>query len=122
VTCDSPQGFQLQAARGRLDLKPPEFKLEKARIATKRKPAAAGGEFRPMATLNSRRWLQAFSSLASHDFRWFILSQLASTTANWMEIIVRSLIIYNLSGSAVVIGAVNVFRALRRLSWIRHLD
>ena len=68
-----------------------------------------------MAILKSRRWPQAFSSLASHDFRWFTVSQLASTTANWMEVIVRSLIIYNLSGSAVVIGAVNVSRTFPSL-------
>lgn len=58
------------------------------------------------------RWPRALSSLASRDFRWFTISQLAGTTANWMEVIVRSIIIYDLSTSAVMLGVVNLARTL----------
>ncbi len=65
-----------------------------------------------MASSNSRPWPPVFSSLASRDFRWFTISQLAGTTANWMEVIVRSIIIYDLTTSALMLGVVNLARTL----------
>jgi len=96
-------------------LDPPEFHVKKARIATGEKPVAASEELDPMAILKSRRWPQTFSSLARHDFRWFTISQLAGTTANWMAVIVQSLIVYDLTGSALVIGVVNVSKTVPTL-------
>lgn len=61
------------------------------------------------------RWPRTFSSLVNPDFRWFTLSQLAGTTANWMEAIVRSVIVYDLSGSALMLGIVNVSKTVPSL-------
>jgi MFS family permease len=47
------------------------------------------------------------SSFAGRDFRWLMLSIITGTTANWMEIIVRSIIVYDISGSALMLGVVN---------------
>jgi MFS family permease len=55
------------------------------------------------------------SSFASPDFRWLMVSIIAGTTANWMEIIVRSIIVYDLTGSPLMLGVVNAFKALPML-------
>jgi MFS family permease len=56
--------------------------------------------------LSARRLPKLAASLASRDFRWLMASIAAGSTANWIEIVVRSWIVYDMSGSALAMGAV----------------
>ncbi|MPZ14262.1 MAG: MFS transporter [Chloroflexi bacterium] len=70
-------------------------------------PRGTAIEQAPPAGRGPTRWPRVVSSFESANFRWLMASIVAGTTANWMEIVVRSLIVYQLSDSALAIGIVN---------------
>lgn len=73
------------------------------------------------ATLDEREerrlpaWLAPFSSLRYRDFALLWGAQLSSGLGMWMEMIGRSWLIYDMTGSAAQLGAVNVARAVPQL-------
>lgn len=61
------------------------------------------------------RWPRPIASFASADFRWLFLSSLLGTTGNWMENVVRNIVVYDLTDSALALGLVNSTRAVAAL-------
>jgi MFS family permease len=55
------------------------------------------------------------SSLESQNFRWLMASIVAGSTANWTEIVVRSWIVYDMSGSAIAMGVVQAAKQVPML-------
>lgn len=73
-------------------------------VATAERPEGTAG-----------RWPRPIASFASADFRWLFLSSLLGTTGNWMENVVRNIVVYDLTGSALALGLVNSTRAVAAL-------
>jgi len=55
------------------------------------------------------------SSLESQNFRWLMGSIIAGSTANWTEIVVRSWIVYDMTGSAIAMGSVQAAKQVPML-------
>jgi MFS transporter, DHA1 family, staphyloferrin A biosynthesis exporter len=53
-----------------------------------------------------------FRSLASRNFRLLIAGQMATTSAHWMEQVARGWLVYEMTQSPVLLGAVQATRAL----------
>src|SRR6266540_2070462 len=84
---------------------PPVEQLQSAPIS--------GPPSTPSESPTSRQRLpKVAASFASHDFRWLMASISAGSTANWIEIVVRSWIVYDMSGSALAMGAVQASKQI----------
>ncbi len=55
--------------------------------------------------------ISTFRALGYRDYRYLWFTQVASSSAQWMEQTARGLLIYQMTGSAVALGLVNLFRA-----------
>lgn len=53
-----------------------------------------------------------FSSFAYSGFRWLFAASFAGSLGNWMETVVRSVVVYEITGSALALGLVNSGRAV----------
>ena len=58
------------------------------------------------------RYTGIFAAFHYSDFRLLWVGQLGWSGANWMEQIARNWLIWELTGSGVALGLVNLFRAL----------
>lgn len=58
---------------------------------------------------------RVISSLQSPNFRWLMGSIVAGSVANWTEILVRSWIVYDISGSVLAMGAVQASKQVPML-------
>ena len=63
----------------------------------------------------SARYSGMFASFHYSDFRLLWVGQLGWSGANWMEQVARNWLIWELTGSGVALGLVNLFRALPQL-------
>ena len=61
---------------------------------------------------SSTRYTGMFASFHYSDFRLLWVGQLGWSGANWMEQVARNWLIWELTGSGVALGLVNLFRAL----------
>jgi MFS family permease len=61
------------------------------------------------------RYTGTFASFHYSDFRLLWIGQLGWSGANWMEQVARNWLIWELTGSGVALGLVNLFRALPQL-------
>lgn len=66
---------------------------------------AQGDKTNLLATI--RDWRTTISSLENRNYRWYWLSTLASFTAMQMELVVRGLLVYELTDSAMALGWVS---------------
>ncbi len=56
--------------------------------------------------------LQTFSSLKYRNYRYLFIGQLFSSSGQWIQQVTLSWLVYDLTGSALLLGAINGFRAL----------
>lgn len=62
-------------------------------------------------------WTAAFSSLRYRDFALLWGTQLGTGSGMWMEMIARSWLVYEMTGSGLMLGAVNVVRGAPQLAF-----
>ena len=74
-----------------------------------------GLEISDEALFPATRYRGIFASFHYSDFRLLWVGQLGWSGANWMEQIARNWLIWELTGSGVALGLVNLFRALPQL-------
>lgn len=79
-------------------------------------PAQPAGPLKePAATTEADRWPRPIAAFSSANFRWLFCSSLAGSVGNWMEMVVRSIMVYELSESAILLGLVNATRSVPSL-------
>lgn len=76
---------------------------------------SVGFEISDEATFPATRYTGIFASFHYADFRLLWVGQLGWSGANWMEQIARNWLIWELTGSGIALGLVNLFRALPQL-------
>lgn len=78
-------------------------------------PGATGSAAVPGASPGGPRLFRPFTPLRHRDFRLLWLGQNCQAGSQWAERVARSLLIYELTGSAVQLGAVELMRGLGTL-------
>ncbi len=78
-----------------------------------RDPDAPASRAQPSRGFWSR--ISTFKALGYRDYRYLWFTQVASSSGQWMEQTARGLLIYQMTGSAVSLGLVNLFRAVPML-------
>ncbi|MSQ10567.1 MAG: MFS transporter [Dehalococcoidia bacterium] len=61
---------------------------------------------------NEKAWRRAFQSLAVRDYRLLWLGQASTSMGQWMDQVCRGWLIYELTGSPLLLGAVTATRAV----------
>jgi MFS family permease len=57
-------------------------------------------------------WARTFDALADRNFRWFWMGRMATMAGFQMMLVARGWLVYELTGSALVLGAVNTSRMI----------
>jgi len=60
----------------------------------------------------SQIWARTFDALADRNFRWFWMGRMATMAGFQMMLVARGWLVYELTGSALVLGAVNTARMI----------
>lgn len=82
--------------------------MDESAITDPAQVAAAGGRL-------SRRLPATFRALAYRDYRLMWLGQLGSSSSQWMEQVIRPILILDLTGSALHLGLISAVRLVPQL-------